>query len=84
VIERRARLRGLLESHRRWRVLFAVIGAASLALVPLARVFAASDASLVRRLLLGLAGFFALNALASWWKARALAERVRAIDAGTK
>ena len=80
MLVRREHLSGLLVSHRRWRVLFAILAVLCLVGAAVASVWVGENAALLRGWSLGLAGFFAVNALLSRWKSRVLAERLRALE----
>jgi hypothetical protein len=78
---RRAHLRALLASHRRWRWLFGGMGLLSLSGLGFLGAASPRDAGLLRKGCLGLSAFLLVNAVASAWKSRILARRLRAMDA---
>ena len=78
---RRAHLRALLSSHRRWRWLFAGTGLLSLSGLGFLGAVSPRNAGLLRKGCLGLSAFLLVNAVASAWKSRVLARRLRAMGA---
>jgi hypothetical protein len=79
-IQRREQLRGLLASHRRWRLRFAALSILSLGGLALVGRASPENARLLLKASLGSAAFFLVNALTSGWKSRVLAERLSALE----
>jgi hypothetical protein len=79
-IQRRERLGALLASHRRWRLIFAGMSVVSLGGLSFLGTVSPANSPLLLKASLGFSVFFLVNAVASGWKSRVLAERLRALE----